>query len=506
MAKFKHYDYSQSVLIPLCLEDQIVPGTLEFAIHTLVEERIDMTIFDEKYNNDETGRSAYDPKILLKIVLLAYSRGLNSSRKIEEACKENITFMALSCGQRPDHSTIAAFVSCMKDEIVPLFRDVLLVCEEMNLLGGTMFALDGSKLPSNASKEWSGRISDLERKKDKIEQKVAQLLGDHVEADRKAKDDEEDGGSVSLGNRKRQIERLRKKAERIETFLKENGPKVGRQGKEIKSNVTDNESANMMTSHGTIQGYNGQALVDGKHQVIVHAEAFGEGQDQHHVPPMLDGAKENLKAVGHGEDYFAEKTLVADVNYHSPENLEKCREERVDGYIPDKDFRKRDPRFATQERWRVKKSKRFSLGDFQYNEATDEYLCPQGKKLRLNAKKEIKNGIIYRRYRSQVDDCKSCEARGRCIKYENAKRRYLMVPIGVVPGNLTKEMAEKIDTENGRRIYNQRIAIVEPVFANIRHMKRLDRFTLRGKIKVDIQWMLYCMVHNICKVMRYGTI
>jgi hypothetical protein len=81
-----------------------------------------------------------------------------------------------------------------------------------------------------------------------------------------------------------------------------------------------------------------------------------------------------------------------------------------------------------------------------------------------------------------------------------------MVPIGVVPGNLTKEMAEKIDTENGRRIYNQRIAIVEPVFANIRHMKRLDRFTLRGKIKVDIQWMLYCMVHNICKVMRYGTI
>ena len=81
-----------------------------------------------------------------------------------------------------------------------------------------------------------------------------------------------------------------------------------------------------------------------------------------------------------------------------------------------------------------------------------------------------------------------------------------MVPIGVVPGNLTKEMAEKIDTEHGRRIYNRRIAIVEPVFANIRHMKRLDRFTLRGKIKVDIQWMLYCMVHNICKIVRYGTI
>ena len=82
--------------------------------------------------------------ILLKVVLLAYSRGLISSRKIEQACRENVVFMALACGQRPDHSTIAAFVSSMKDEILPLFRDVLLVCEEMNLLGGTMLAPCGN--------------------------------------------------------------------------------------------------------------------------------------------------------------------------------------------------------------------------------------------------------------------------------------------------------------------------------------------------------------------------
>jgi hypothetical protein len=79
-----------------------------------------------------------------------------------------------------------------------------------------------------------------------------------------------------------------------------------------------------------------------------------------------------------------------------------------------------------------------------------------------------------------------------------------MVPMGHVSGNLTKEMDEKIDTEEGRNIYHQRIAIVEPVFANIKYMKGLDRFTLRGKIKVNIQWVLYCMVHNICKIMRYG--
>jgi transposase len=122
-----------------------------------------MSVFDDNYQNDETGRRAYDPKILLKVVLFAYSRGLTFSRKIERACCENVTFMTLSGNQRPDHSTIAAFVSSMKEEILPLFRDILLVCEQENLLGGSFFALDGLKLPSNASKRWRGTLSDISK-------------------------------------------------------------------------------------------------------------------------------------------------------------------------------------------------------------------------------------------------------------------------------------------------------------------------------------------------------
>jgi transposase len=93
MAKYKNYDYSQMVMLPVSLEDQLMPGTLEFAIHTLVETRMDLSRFDDRYDNDETGRSAYDPKILLKVVLLAYSRGLISSRRIERACRENVTLL-----------------------------------------------------------------------------------------------------------------------------------------------------------------------------------------------------------------------------------------------------------------------------------------------------------------------------------------------------------------------------------------------------------------------------
>ena len=97
MAKYKSCDYSQSVLVPVCLGEQLMPGTLEFAIHTLVQSRIDTSIFDHRYSNDETGREAYDPKILLKVVLCGYSRGLISSRQIEHACKENVVFMAMAC-------------------------------------------------------------------------------------------------------------------------------------------------------------------------------------------------------------------------------------------------------------------------------------------------------------------------------------------------------------------------------------------------------------------------
>src|SRR5215211_4133978 len=132
MAKYKRYDDAQMVMIPVSLERQLMPGTLEFAIHELVQRRMDTSMFDRIYRNDATGCPAYDPKILLKVILLASSRGIISSRKIEQACRENITFIALACGMLPDHSTIAAFVSSMKEEITSIFSDMLLICAEQN--------------------------------------------------------------------------------------------------------------------------------------------------------------------------------------------------------------------------------------------------------------------------------------------------------------------------------------------------------------------------------------
>jgi transposase len=460
---------------------------------------MDMSVFEDKYKNDDTGRSAYDPKILLKVVLLGYSRGLISSRQIERACCENVTFMALSGNQRPDHSTIASFVSSMKDQILALFCDILLVCEQENLLGGTFFALDGVKLPTNASKECSGTVSELKKKRDKIQQKVKRLLQDQIHAD---KDDDDDFGTPPRG--KQQIDKLKKQAERIEKWLKENDAKIGSNGKELKSNVTDNESAMMHTASGTIQGYNGQALVDDKHQVIVHAEAFGSGQDAKHLEPMVDGAKANMQKIGQSADYFKGKIFTADTSYHNQSNLKKCHDEQLDAYIPDLKFRNRDSRFASRPRNKSKKGKKFVLEDFKYDQSNDSYICPNGKILKLNVKKHIRDRNIYRRYIADEKDCSSCSLKRRCFYRKNTKRRSLDVPIGAEKSNFSKAMQNKVDSDRGRKIYPQRFAIVEPVFANIKIQKRLNRFILRGKIKVNIQWMPYCMVHNIEKIMNCG--
>jgi hypothetical protein len=372
----------------------------------------------------------------------------------------------------------------------------------MDLLGGTLFALDGCKLPGNAAKQWSGSVNDLKRKQEKLEEKVKELLAEQEKEDREGGDGPPDSDRGS--HRQKQVEKLQRQADRIQAWLKENGQRIGMRGKEIKSNITDNESTKMQTSHGTIQGYNSQALVDARNQVIIHAEAFGNGQDHGHVPPMLDGARENMESIDQSPDYFKGKIFTADSNYHSKVNMQKCIDEELDAYIPDRNFRTRDPRFADQERYGHRKRTRYGLDDFRYDQERDQYECPNGKRLSLKIKKHALTGNLYRIYGAQEQDCKGCMVRGKCLNRNGRGPRTLSVPLGPDGINLTKLMIEKIESDQGRRIYPQRIAIVEPVFANLRIHKRLDRFTLRGKIKVNIQWMLYCMVHNIEKIANYG--
>ena len=204
----------------------------------------------------------------------------------------------------------------------------------------------------------------------------------------------------------------------------------------------------MKTVHGIIQGYNSQALIDGKQQVIIHGEAFGNGQDYAHGPPMLEGVRENLQHLGHGEDYLANKILTADTNYHSDINLRKYQELGLDAYIPDRFFRRRDPRYTAQSRyWPLRKT--FALEDFSYAEDTDQYVCPHRKRLSLKVKKAFRHGLVHKIYVAEEKHCQCCPLQLRCLTARGGKRRYLWVPIGVELTNLSKRMAGKVDSERG---------------------------------------------------------
>jgi hypothetical protein len=398
----------------------------------------------------------------------------------------------------------------MQSEVQTLFNDALLVCEELGLLDGTHFSLDGVKLSANVSKEWSGTLAELKHKRDKLQEKLQRVMEEHAQADQHPQ--------VEIERQKKRERRFQLQVERLNEFLKDREPKRGSDGKEIQSNAVDNESVKMPSSHGVVQGYNAQALVDSKHQVILAAEAFAS-QDHKNLKPMLEGAKKNVVALGKAPDYFEGKELTADPNYHSLNSLTVCQDEKIDAYIPDIQYRTRDPRFpapnagrcAEQERFKDKKeadakSSPFSAADFTYDESRRVYLCPNGKELKCHAHNQVNRHRTYDVYQARIEDCAACPLRARCLSKSDASRRYLSIQVDTGQPHLIDEMKAKIDSEQGKKIYARRLGIVEPVFANICVQKHMDRFTLRTKRKVDVQWRLFALVHNIGKIHVFGAL
>lgn len=511
MARYKPYSYAQGKFIPICFDKQIQPGTFEYTLNHLIEHELDLSIFNYRFKNDETGAPAYDPKILLKIVLFAYSRGIVSSRSIARCCEENVIFMALSADTRPHFTTIADFVSSIDKEIVKLFLEVLLVCDEQGLIGKEMFAIDGCKLPSNASKEWSGTRADFARKAAKMEQAITRMVEGHRANDAAQLE------KASTAREENYVKTLRRRMGKVREWLSSSGDKIGKSGEPIKSNITDNDSAKMKTGHGVIQGYNGVTVVDGKHQVIVHAEAFGQAQEHGLLEPMVKGTRANFKVLDEA-DVFERTKLAADSGFHTEQNMKMLFTEEIDAYVADGLFRKRDPRFADVDRYKKRHRKDtaklkthrdlFKTEDFVFPADLSHCICPAGKRLYRSGANVVINNFKAFKFKGPKSACLSCKLRSKCLRHPD---RTLVRQVAYFVGRsekgkntFTEKMKHKIDSTVGRMLYGMRLAIAEPPFAHIRSALGLNHFTLRGKFKVDTQWKLFCIVHNIKKVHRYA--
>ena len=507
MARFKHTDKSQGLFLTVNLEKQLIPGTFEWTIDYLIS-KIDISVYEQNYNNDEKGADAYSPRILLKAILFCYSKGIISSRKIEKACKENIVAKALADDSEPDHDTIATFVSTNCKAAKDLFAQIILQCSELKLITGEMFAMDGCKLPSGASKEWSGTIADLTKKRDKLEKYIGKVLARHQEMDkderaRKIQKPFKKTMGDDRERRERSIERLEKKLERLNEFLEKAEPRAGVSGEEVQSNITDNESALIKGPHGYIQGYNGIAIADSGNQVIITAQAIGSGAESGCFPQMLDSLEENMKKATGKKEPLKNALVQGDTGYFSEENLQEAAKREINVLIPDQQFRQRDPHFAEKKSEKVGAKKKFTQSDFIYDKKKNCYLCPSVKVLEYKCDVTLRNNS-GKKYRAKSVDCANCPLIEKCIIKRGGKKpaRTLYVIDKKYEDNLSEKMREKIDDPAYRELYSRRMQIIEPVFSNITYCKGMDRFTLRTKEKVNTQWQLYCIVHNIGKCMN----
>jgi hypothetical protein len=270
----------------------------------------------------------------------------------------------------------------------------------------------------------------------------------------------------------------------------------------------------MATGKGVMQGYTGAAAVDARHQIVVEAQAHGTGSEQEILLPVVD-------AMRRQDLLNAESLITADAGYHSEANLRALEARHVEALIADVELRKRDERFATQGRHRAKpdplydKSRprenapHYQPSDFTFDPVARTCVCPAGKSLYRKGSANVTNGYIGAHFRGAKRDCVPCAQRARCLRTpETTAVRNVaffhgrMAQPPARADTATQRMKQRIDTAAGRERYAARFGVVEPVFGNLCANKGLRRFTLRGRAKVDGQWKLFCLVHNIEKLAK----
>ena len=506
MARYKVIDTNPQFL-SVDLARQLLPGTFEHALNHLLDHEVPLAHFDARFRNDTTGAPAYPPAMLLKVVLFAYSQGIVRSRAIERVCQEHVTFMAL-CGMTAPHfTTIAHFISTLRDDIAKVFAAVLAVCDGQGLIGREMFAIDGVKLPSNASKHRSGTRDEFTQRAEKLERAAKTMLERHRETD--AAELEPDVAAKTTAR----IARLTQDAQQLREWLATHPEdRRGPTGGLRKSNRTDNESAKMATDKGVIQGYTGVAAVDAKHQIIVEAQAHGTGSEQEVLLPVVE-ALATMRT--------SDTVLTADAGYHSEANLAALAAMHVSALIADPDMRKRDERFADRDHHTTapnplhdksdttkKALPVFAPSDFTYDADARTCVCPAGKSLNRRGARNVTNGYVGEHFQGAKRDCAPCALREQCLRTPTTTVvRNVAFFRGRTDADVethTMRMQQRLDTPEGREQYGRRFGTVEPVFGNVRANKRLDRFTLRGQTKVHGQWLLFCLVHNIEKLTNAG--
>jgi len=469
MSRFIDAERKQMFLLPPSI-DELVAADHPVRLFDEIITEIDAAALRAKYKNDN-GRPAYEPMIVLRILLWAYLQGEQSSRKIARACCENVVYMYLAGSYRPDFRTLCLFRRSNREEFRRVLKETLKVEKEMSLTSFAHINIDGTKVRADAS---VGAQCTEEQLDKQVEELAEAILRKAEEVD--AAQDKEYGEGDGYAHLPKT---LQGKANRLRR-IKEAKKKLDESVSAKTANVTDPESTYIKDLRGP--GYNAQAAVDSESRLITAEGVTSNPSDNAQLVPMVEAHKENTGTLN--------GTAAADAGYSGGKNLHNSEEAGYEPYIPQREN-------LDLRREKKKEEERYARKDFKYEEDKDAYRCPAGNLLEFHHHKiddRATGEVKIRVYK--CPECTSCAFKHRCTDSRGGRELHI--------SEYDKELRaveERLSTTEGKKRYKKRKSTVETVFGQIKRLMRFRRFSLRGLLGACAEWSLVCVVYNIRRLM-----
>ena len=472
MGKFRSYPGDRSERVSICIEDCIPEDHLV----RIIDEIVDMLDIKELTKNySERGEEAYYPAVMLKIIFYGYCVGIFTSRKMQKALEYDLCFRWLAQGQVPNFRTISDFRKDNLKQLASIFTQIVKIAMDMGYATLKHVSIDGSKIKANASKHKA-------MSRDRMKEEIVRLEKEIFELLQKAQkvDEDEEKSSVSFKERiPGEIQRREDRLERIKASLKEleeRKPEAekGSTGKD-QINFTDSESRIMDTkTQGVIQAYNPQIGVDSENGIIVGLTNSNNANYQKQLKGVLESIKLNT-----GEN---PEIITADSGYFSADNILACEEKNIDAYI------------ASGREGKVK-GNTFDKTNFMYQPENDIYICPKGRVLTLKQVQNENKPDKPTRWVYECDGCPGCDFNKDCVKAKSGKRTVTRTEQDPV----REKMRTKVQSDEGKAVYKNRKAIVEPVWGQVKESMGFRQFHMRGEEKTEGEIILIAISYNLRK-------
>lgn len=460
-------DRQQGMLLPVRVDEYIAEDNAVRAIDVYVESlAMENLGFKNAAGGLTPGQPAFSPHALLKLYIYGFLHGVRSSRKLARECQRNLEVIWLLEGLQPGYKTIADFRKDNLAAIKATNRDFTQLCQELDLFGKELVAIDGSFFRGNVGKKNIYTEKRLQKTLKRLEQLIESHLAVMEQADAAEEADEDEDGELA------------EKLEQLKARQKKNQEKLAKlQASGEKQLAEVDEDARLLSKNGQgVAGYNVQTAVDDKHKLIVTCAVTQAGNDTEQLAPMAKRAKEILEV-----DHIA---AVGDAGYYKFDQIKECLEAKITPYVPEPD-----------KHARARGRGKFIRTDFQYQAESDTYLCPAGQTL-VRYSQCIQKGLLRYAYRSQPALCADCSLKSQCLPAKSRFRSiYRWEHEDIIEAH-RQRMAEQ-----GRAMMEKRACLSEHPFGTLKTWYGWKHFLLRRLPKVSAEMEFAMLGYNFTRVL-----